>query len=406
MVSFKKIIELRDGSASKGALYKNDLAKRAMIGHIAADEGVTVAEIAENLNISVPTAAKLIGELIADGLVCDLGKSETAGGRRPNVFGLEGGAAYFAGIGIGRDRLDLVVTDLSNNTVASHTELDFHLEDNPQTLEKILWATDDFIAGSNIPRGWIVAAGVAVPGRVNTSSGVSYRYFNDPDRPLRIIFEERFGIEVSVENNTRAKCYAEYLSRKGEGVHNMLYVNIDYGFGIGIVADGKPYYGKSGFAGEFGHTSFFDNNLICSCGKRGCLETEVSGFAVENKMKTLIAEDANTLLSRRETVLIDNIIDAAMGEDTLSIELIEEVAGKAGKSIAMLLNIFNPDAVIIGGTLMRAGNYLMLPLQTAVNKHSLNLVYNDTRFGIAQTDARSGALGAAIMMRNKIIGLL
>ena len=178
---------------------------------------------------------------------------------------------------------------------------------------------------------------------------------------------------------------------------------------IGIITDGKLFYGKSGFAGEFGHTPFFDNEIICSCGKKGCLETEVSGIAIENKLITRIRQGVSTVLqekyNRGETIHINDIIAAAKNDDTLAIELIEEAGEKIGKSIAFLINIFNPELVIIGGNLAQAGDYIMLPLKTAANKYSLSLVYNDTKFRLSKMNENAGALGAAMLIRNKVIGL-
>lgn len=128
--------------------------------------------------------------------------------------------------------------------------------------------------------------------------------------------------------------------------------------------NGKLYYGKSGFAGEFGHIPFFDNEIICSCGKKGCLETEVSGIAIEQKFGRLISQGVNTILrekyNKHEAIHVDEIIDAAKHDDNLSIELIEEV-GERRKAVAFLINTFNPETVIVGGELAEAGDYLMLP---------------------------------------------
>ena len=133
------------------------------------------------------------------------------------------------------------------------------------------------------------------------------------------------------------------------------------GVAIGIVVDGQLYYGKSGFAGEFGHIPFFDNEIICSCGKKGCLETEVSGIAIEDKMCHLIQKGVN--------------------------------------------NTFNPETVIVGGNLAAAGDYIMLPLKSATNKYSLNLVYKDTKFRVSKMTENANAWGVAMLIRNKIIGL-
>lgn len=132
-------------------------------------------------------------------------------------------------------------------------------------------------------------------------------------------------------------------------------------------------------------------------------------MAIEKKMVSEIRRGVNTILRERydagETIRIDDIIEAAKNDDNLSIELIEEAGEKIGKSIAFLINIFNPELVIIGGNMAYAGDYLMLPLKSAVNKYSLRLVYNDTLFRATTLDDSIGSLGAAMLIRNQIISL-
>ena len=251
--------------------------------------------------------------------------------------------------------------------------------------------------------------GLCIVGRVNPDTGRSYKYFTSLDSSLREILEERIGLHVLVENDTRARCYAEYTTGKSKNESNVLYLHMGRGVAIGIVMDGKLYYGKSGFAGEFGHIPFFDNEIICSCGKKGCLETEVSGIAIEDKMCREIEKGVNTILreqyAQRKSIHIDDIIAAAKNDDNLSIELIEEAGEKVGKAVAFLINTFNPETVIVGGNLAMAGDYIMLPLKSTTNKYSLNLVYKDTKFRLSKMSENAGAWGVAMLIRNKIIGL-
>ena len=216
-------------------------------------------------------------------------------------------------------------------------------------------------------RNKILGVGVSISGRVNPATGRSYRYFTSCEESLSQIIENRIGIRVLLENDTRARCYAEYTTSKSQNERDVLYLHMGRGLAIGIVMDGKLYYGKSGFAGEFGHIPFFDNEIICACGKKGCLETEVSGIAIEEKFRKLVSQGVNTILREKynahEPIRIDDIIEAAKHDDNLSIELIEEVGEKAGKAVAFLINTFNPEAVIVGGNLAEAGDYLMLPPQ-------------------------------------------
>ena len=409
MTSLAKYFNLDAEANLKGINHKNNIIKRNIIAYMAINGESTLSELTRELHISVPTMTKLVQELVDDSIVIDLGKVETPGGRRPNVFGLANSAIYFAGINVARDHMAYVITDLQNNIILEHTDNSFELVDRPQCLERICQNIENFIATSGVDREKILGVGVSIVGRVNPETGRSYKYFTSSEESLTDIISARIGIRVMLENDTRARCYAEYTTGKAKNESNVLYLHMGRGVAIGIVIDGKLYYGKNGFAGEFGHIPFFDNEIICACGKKGCLETEVSGIALENKIVDLIERGVNTHLremyDRGESIHINDIINAARNDDNLSIELIEEAGEKVGKAVAFLINTFNPETVIVGGNLAMAGEYLMLPLKSSTSKYSLNLVYKDTKFRVSKMSDGANAWGVAMLIRNKVIGL-
>ena len=394
---------------NKGLLHKNNIIKRNIIAYMAVNGELTLAELTKELRISIPTITKLVQELVDEGIVTDLGKVETPGGRRPNVFGLTNTTIYFAGVNVGRDRMTFVITDLQNNIIHEVVDDTFELSDREQCLDKICDNIEQFINNCGIDKNHILGIGVCIVGRVNTHLGRSYKYFTNVETSLREIIEKRVGIRVLVENDTRSRCYAEYTCGRSKEESNVLYLHLGLGVAIGIVINGKLFYGKNGFAGEFGHIPFFNNEKICFCGKKGCLETEVSGIAIEEKMAELVKNGANTILrpkyERKESIHINDIIAAARNDDNLSIELIEEAGEKIGKAVAILINIFNPETVIVGGNLAAAGDYIMLPLKSATNKYSLNLVYKDTKFRLSKMSDNAPAWGVAMLIRNQVIGL-
>ena len=409
MVSLTEFFYRDNSDNLKGISHKNSLLKRNIIAYMAVNGECTLSELTKELHISVPTMTKLVQELVDDNIVLDLGKVETPGGRRPNIFGLANTAIYFAGVAIERDYMGYVVTDLKNNIIYEERDRSFVLQDRPQCLEKICANIENFIANCGIDRGKILGLGVCIAGRVNPATGRSYKYFTSSEESLHEIFEKRTGIRVLLENDTRACCYAEYTCGRSKTEQDVLYLHLGRGVAIGIVTGGRLYYGKSGFAGEFGHIPFFDNEIICSCGKKGCLETEVSGEAIENKMVAKLRAGVNSILrekfDRGETIHIDDIIEAAKNDDNLSIELIEEAGEKVGRAVAFLINTFNPETVVVGGNLSAADDYLMLPLKSATNKYSLNLVYKDTKFRVSKMNDNASAWGSAMLIRNRIIGL-
>ncbi len=406
MTSLTKFFNIDSDASLKGITHKNNIIKRNIIAYMAVNGECTLSELTRELHISVPTMTKLVQELVDEKIVNDLGKVETPGGRRPNVFGLANSAIYFAGVNVGRDHMTYVITDLQNNIIKEVTDTTFELVDRSQCLERICSNIAEFIDTCGIERGKILGVGVSIVGRVNPDAGRSYKYFTSSEESLCDIISQRIGIRVLLENDTRARCYAEYTNGKSKDESNVLYLHMGRGVAIGIVIDGKLYYGKNGFAGEFGHIPFFDNEIICACGKKGCLETEVSGIAIEERIIKLIKSGVNTILrqmyDRGEAIHINDIIAAARNDDNLSIE---EAGEKVGKAVAFLINTFNPETVIVGGNLAAAGEYLMLPLKSSTNKYSLNLVYKDTKFRVSKMNESANAWGVAMLIRNKVIGL-
>lgn len=409
MTSLTEFFNINPSDKLKGIAHKNNTIKRNIIAYMAVNGECTLSELTKELHISVPTITKLVQELIEDNIVNDLGKVETPGGRRPNVFGLANSAIYFVGVNVGRDNMTYVVTDLQNNIIKEVIDNSFELQNRPQCLEKICSNIEDFVDNCGIDRSKILGLGVSIVGRVNPETGRSYAYFTSSEESLRDIIQERVKIRVLLENDTRARCYAEYNCSRSKEENDIIYLHLGRGVAIGIVIDGKLYYGKNGFAGEFGHIPFFDNETICACGKKGCLETEVSGIAIEEKIVKQINSGVNTILrekyDRGEQIHINDIIAAAQNDDNLSIELIEEAGEKLGKAVAFLINTFNPETIIVGGNLAAAGDYIMLPLKASTNKYSLNLVYKDTKFRKSKMSENACAWGVAMLIHNKIIGL-
>jgi Transcriptional regulator/sugar kinase len=210
-----------------------------------------------------------------------------------------------------------------------------------------------------------------------------------------------------VENDSHGMAYGEYMSGIAGDAGNILFLNVGWGLGMGMVLDGGMFYGKSGFSGEVGHFPMLDNNQRCRCGKIGCLETGASGFALHRLVMERIRQGQASSLTEKynkgEDVSLDDILDAISKEDVVAIECIEEVGATLGRAVAGLINIFNPDMVIVGGRLSAAERYLMPPLKYAVNKYSLNLVNNDTIIKASRLKETAGAIGASLLAKSRML---
>lgn len=390
-----------------GVSFKSHILKKRIISSLATEPLSTVAELSLELNVSAPTIAKLIGELIGEGYVCDMGKIETQGGRRPASFALADNSGYFLGIEVGNDYLRFALCDMNGNIVKNSIVEDFDPANSSDVLSLILSKVDDAIADFGVERKKILGQGITIRGRVDSVGGYSYNFLNMGSTPLASIMSERTGIRTIIENDTRAVAFAEYVINGDSRDENRLFINVDRGIGVGIIIGGKLYYGKSGFSGEFGHIPFFDNEIICHCGKKGCLETEASGAALEIAFMRSIEGGGSSILSakveRNERITYFDIIEAAKNDDVLSIELLGSIGEKLGRGIGVLMNLFNPESVVIGGALSRAGDYLMLPIRTALAKYSLSLVNNDSVLRLSSLGDIGGVVGAALLTRHHIV---
>ncbi len=399
-----------ESDKSFGAEYKNALLKKSLLMHLAVNGDETIAELAKELNISVPTVTKLVADLKDDGLLEDNGKIETAGGRRPNVYGLSGNAFYFLGADIRRRRIELVLLNFKGGIISRKEEIHFVLEDTMEAFDCVCQEIQLFIEECGIPKDKIAGLGVSMIGRIDAREGNSYTFFNFNEISLAQLLEQRIGISTYIENDSRAMMYAEKTFGVIRDEKNVLFLNLGRGVGAGIMLDGKIYYGKTGFAGEFGHIPIFDNEIICHCGKKGCLETEVSGIALEKMFAEHLKNGENSVLYDKwmagQEILLYDIIEVANNDDMLAISLIEEMAAKLGRGVGILINLLNPDLVVLGGSLALTGDYLMLPMKASVNKYSLSLVSRDTRFKLSALGENASAIGVAVLLRDKMLGIV
>lgn len=389
---------------------KVNILKQKIIGLCINEGDYSLAELSKELNTSIPTVTKLVGELIEDGFLEDLGKIGTSGGRRPSIYGLNPSAGYFVGVDVRRHHLNIAVTNFKGKIVNFQEDIPFALEGTEASMDAFAALIKKHVQDLDIESGEILAYGINLTGRVNHETGYSFSYFLGEDKPITTILEERLGAPVFADNDSRVMAYGEYICGEATNERNILFINMSWGLGMGMVIDGKLFYGHSGFSGEIGHFPFLDNGIICQCGKIGCLETGASGSAMHRIFVSLLQEGRASLLSKKyeagEEIAMEDIIKAAQDEDVLAIEAVEKVGATLGRALAGFINVFNPGLVVIGGTLADAKDYLLLPIKSAINKHSLTLVNKDTAIKLSKLGKKAGALGACMLSRSELIGLL
>ncbi len=385
---------------------KNILIKKDIINHFISMGNDTIAELSKGLDLSVPTVTKFITELKEQGLITEFGKVHTPGGRHPIVYGLNPTSAYFVGVDMTRHHLNLALMDFTGNIVNHLMGISYTYENTTESLDLLCSHIQNFINKTGDYKKKIFNINLNIPGRVNPESGYSYSSFYFSEIPLTETLSKKLNYNVGIDNDTRAMAFGEYMKGAVEGEQNVIFVNISWGLGIGIIIDGKPYYGKSGFSGEFGHFPIFDNEILCHCGKKGCLETEASGSAIHRIVLERIAKGESTILTEQVSNIKDltltDIIKATNMEDPLCIEIVEEVGNILGKYIAGLINIFNPELLVIGGQIAETEGFIVLPIRNSIRKYSLNLVNKDSRIVSSKLKNKAGIIGACMVARSRL----
>jgi glucokinase-like ROK family protein len=395
---------------SSGVALKNKILKGLIFKFLDQTESASINEISKEINISVPKTTSLITELIEEGLISDYGKFESTGGRKANLYGLIGDAGFILGVDVKKYYINIGLLNFKKQLIHQKSRITFKLDNTAESLNQLIQIIQNFIKEVGIKKDKILSLGINLSGRINHTKGYSYTFFHFQEEPLSEIIQEKIGIKSYLENDSRAMAFGEFCNGEVNTEKNVLFVNLDYGIGLGILIDGKVYYGKSGFSGEFGHIPFFNNEIICHCGKKGCLETEASGNALLRKFKEKIKLGSTSSVLKKnkkvEDITLTDLILAAQNEDVLIIELLAELGENLGKGLAVLINVFNPELIIIGGTLSETGEYLKLPIKSSINKYSLSLVNADTELKLSKLGEKAGIIGACLLAKNKALSVI
>src|ERR1035437_9231070 len=308
---------------------------------------------------------------------------------------------------MGRFSTRISILNLSRQIVSSDGIIVSELENDENIVEKIFQKAKELIANAGIDYRKLIGVGVAFPGLIDAKSGMSQTYKNFSDRPLSKFFEDKFDLPVFVENDARVMALGESYFGLAQGKENVLCLNIGAGIGLGMILNGKLYRGNSGFAGEFGHFEVEPEGKLCICGKRGCLETVASGSAIAKRAQIDMTNGMISILARLtdenpERIDAETVVKAAQLEDQYAIGLLSEMGEQLGKGIAVLINIFNPEMIILGGKIGMAENYIIDPLQLSLNKYAISRIKRDCQIVTSKLREKSALLGAFALVIDKI----
>lgn len=273
--------------------------------------------------------------------------------------------------------------------------------------ERIFSTIDRLLSQANTTPPQLYGIAVAAAGAIDIGKGLVTSSPNLPgwlDVPLRDMVKKRYGVATCLLNDASAAALAEHRLGAGKGTSNLIYLTVSTGIGGGIIINGQLYSGTSGAAGEIGHMTIEAEGPECRCGNRGCLEVMASGRAVAAEAKRRIKWGEKSRLigivsGDLEAITAEKVAQAARDGDKLAVEVIHRAAGYLGVGMVNLVNIFNPDMIVVGGGLSKMGELLLKLAREAVKQRAFPLSAKAVRIVSAGLGDDAGVLGAAIYAR-------
>ncbi len=277
-------------------------------------------------------------------------------------------------------------------------------DEGPQSvIERILSAVDHVLSLGNIGPSQLDSISIAAAGAINLDKGIITFSPNLPgwhDIPLREMVKEKYGVDVFLLNDASAAALGEHHLGVGRGIDNLILLTVGTGIGGGIIINGELYTGSCGSAGEIGHMTIDVNGPRCNCGNIGCLETLASGTAVAKEAIRRISHGEKSSLTqivegKIENITAEQVSIAAQGGDSLALEVISKAATYLGVGMVNLVNIFNPEMIIVGGGMAKMGDLLLNPAREVVRERVFPLSAQAVRIVPAQLGDDAGVFGAA-----------
>lgn len=360
---------------------------------------ISRAEIARKTGLSAATVTGITAELIESDLVFEKAEGDSRGGRRPILLAINPQGGYVVGIKLMEKHMVSAITDLEATVIAKHSEE--HNAHSPDAAIKVLVdLVNALVDKIHISRHQILGVGMGLAGIVNARDGILRHspYFGWRDVPFVDLLQSRLRLPIYIDNDVNTLTLNEQLFGSGQGIENFLTVTMGRGIGLGIVANGQLYRGGCGGGGEFGHTAVDPQGPVCGCGKRGCLETYTSDpallqFAAQAAARGELTDDIET---------IDDLIACAENGNAVAQAIFAQGGETLGRGIANLINIFNPQKVIISGEGIRIGKFLFDPMNAAIAQNIMPGLAEDTTIHIDEWEDDAWARGAASLVLQEL----
>ncbi|MBN1902358.1 ROK family protein [Candidatus Sumerlaeota bacterium] len=381
--------------------------ENAILYHIWESRTLSRGDIAHILNLKPPTVSALVNDLVKSNRVIEAQYAESSGGRRARLLEIIPDWGWMVGIefstmGITTASADMrgEIYNLKKTTLAQP----FHKQKIIKDITNAIQHQLSYIHHRS--RNPILRIGVAISGLVNSASGISIsfpRFEEWKDVPLKDILEKEFHIPVVIENRITAITMAENLFGEHKGIRDALIFLFGPGLGMGMILNGQVRRGQNWSVGEFGHIAVTENDALCYCGKRGCLESLASDYALIAQANEAIQKGVSTRIvdfTVKNEVTANAICLAAADGDRLAYGLIERAGRYIATGIANLLNVLGPDLIVIGGLLIESSDALLDCIRRNLKVHTLEYIEKQVKIEKASFGSEAGIQGAVTIGLN------
>lgn len=371
------------------------------------DAPISRAALAEMTGLNKSTVSSLVNELIERRFVQETGIVSSGVGRPSVQLALNSQAGYIVSIELHVGVIVTLCTDFTANvlwtdrtTIAPDAEQKVVMQRVLALIREAMRFGEQAIPGQNL-----LGIAIGVPGLVEQASGTLLFAPNLGwhNVPIRAFVQEEFpNIPIFVDNEANMAALGEYFFGAAQDCNDILYVSIGVGLGGAMVRNGQLVRGASGLAGEFGHMTMYPNGALCKCGNRGCWETVVSLTALVHMIETRIRQHEPTRLDIGD-LTAQSIVDAAQAGDSVAQAALETIGRELGVGLASLVNILNPDLVLVGGLLSHANDFLLPIIKTELYRHGLRWNADAVRVASAKYSDQACVMGGAAVVYQTIL---
>ncbi|GIJ68371.1 ROK family protein [Virgisporangium ochraceum] len=364
----------------------------------AASRTVSRQQIATDTGLSLATAANLVGELLELGLLSEVGYEDSNGGRPRALLSINSDGGRLVGIDVAETYVHVEVFDPALAVLAS-VEEELHPEENrpDQVVAHIVSSVRAALSSASVPPERVLGVGVSVPGQVDREGGVSVYApnWNWHDVPLRSLLAESLNLPLYLDNPLRACLVAELWFGAGRGRQDVVVVNLGTGVGAGLAFGGELYRGATNSAGEWGHTTLVVDGRLCHCGSRGCVETYVGAPGIMQNLRDM-APTSPMLHPDDQTATIAALARGVAAGDPVAVKVVTETARYLGIAVADLINLVNPEVIVLSSWVAaQLGGPLLAEVRAVVDRHALRRPRAATEITLCGLAGNPVSLGAA-----------